>query len=140
MPMPVKSKYGSHKIRLSNGEVYDSKAEYQFSHVLRLLRVEFERQIAIVIQKGFSDEYGACRAIEYVADFVVGKYMIDVKGFATADFMLKAKILRAMKSEGRSEYILLIAKKAGNSFVLWEWCVPAKNSKRKCFDVMKFKE
>lgn len=63
---------------------------------------ELELQVPFTLQEKFKDEYGACRAITYKADFVVThndglKEIIDVKGYETVEFKLKWKMLRKLQ-------------------------------------------
>lgn len=126
-----------------NGDVYDSTAEADFAAYLDLLRIEYERQPIITLQESFKDQHGTCRAIEYQPDFKIGRFYIDVKGVSTPDFALKAKMMRHNSRYLECEYrgsTLILAKRKGKRWILWEWEEPRKNTKRTPFDIAKLKE
>ena len=98
-----KRKYGNKKVRV-NGITFDSKAEASYYKLLLLLQksgeVEsFEMQKRYILIDKFKHPTTGktVRSISYTPDFVV-KYtdgttkVIDVKGFETKTFKLKAKI------------------------------------------------
>ena len=109
------NKYGAKKKEV-DGIRFDSikEADYYVQLKLRLAGghiASFERQVPFVLQEKFSDQYGACREIKYVADFTVihsdgSMEIVDVKGFETAIFKLKWKMLRKLVQE--KEYLLSI--------------------------------
>ena len=117
-----------------NGKTYDSKAEAMFAMHLNVIGIPFEQQPKVMLQEGFTDTFGTCRPIFYISDFKVGKYLIDVKGIATPDFRIKAKMVRY--NQHKNGVVLLIAKYSRCGWTLWEWEEPRKNTKRKPFDIV----
>lgn len=103
MIKPKKAKYSNKKVEL-DGYVFDSVAESKYyEHLLR--QKEIGEVVSFEMQKPFEllpkfrhPKTGkAVRAIKYIPDFVVthsdGKVeVIDIKGFETKDFKLKAKM------------------------------------------------
>jgi hypothetical protein len=88
-----KSKYKNKKV-VYNGIKFASEQEYQF--YLYLMTMYSANEITthpkFVLQPEFN-KYGIKhRAIIYVADFQINNFVYDVKGFTTADFMIKKKI------------------------------------------------
>ena len=113
----MKSKYHSKKITV-NGETFDSKKEYSRWCELKLLeragkienlqrQVKFEllpAQYRIVATKIGQRKKCVERAVSYIADFVYKEQLIqggdfcvtvveDTKGFRTADYILKRKMM-----------------------------------------------
>ena len=87
------SKYFSKKTEV-DGIVFDSKLESQFYLHLKDNGINFERQPEYIllpktVTKG---KYGTMAEIKYVADFLIGDYVLDVKGMQTTDFMIKKKM------------------------------------------------
>lgn len=78
------------------GYKFDSMIEAEFykellkkySKSMIGLQVEFE------LQEEFIYKNSKIRPIKYVADFVVGKTVYDVKGWATTDFKIKEKMFK----------------------------------------------
>ena len=98
------SKY--HSIRtLYNGEWYDSKREANYAKQLDLLRravLEDERVISVERQPGCLLVEGSkgVRPVTYRADFKITYAnnrveIVDVKGFQTAVFKLKLKLMKS---------------------------------------------
>lgn len=98
-----RSKYGNRKIT-SNGMTFDSEREYRRYCELRLLEragklQNLQRQVRFELLPKQVDEAGKVveRAVNYVADFVYtidGKRIVeDTKGFRTADYKLKKKMM-----------------------------------------------
>ncbi len=96
------SKYGNLATSLG-GESFDSRAEARRYQELQLLQYAgsisgLVRQVPFVLQEGFRDRYGHYwRAINYTCDFLYyasdGRCIVeDVKGHASRDFMLRAKL------------------------------------------------
>ena len=94
----IKNKYGAEKVKIPNGETFDSQKEYQRYAVLRLLEKagkisELKRQVTFeLIPKQDSE-----RACNYVADFVYfdanGNTVVeDCKGFRTEAYKIKRKL------------------------------------------------
>lgn len=83
---------------IREGAVYvDLKKQLKMGQIKAL-----ELQMPFTLQEAFKDEYGACRAIKYKADFVVThndglEEIIDVKGYETEAFKLKWKMLRKLQ-------------------------------------------
>lgn len=102
--MTSRSKYGNKKI-VSGGMTFDSQKEYRRFCELSLLEragkiTNLERQVKFVLIPSQRDtESGKLleREISYVADFVYtenGKQVVeDTKGFRTADYKLKRKMM-----------------------------------------------
>ncbi len=113
----MKSKYHSKKITV-NGETFDSKKEYSRWCELKLLeragkienlqrQVKFEllpAQYRIVATKIGQRKKCVERAVSYIADFVYKEQLVqggdfcvtvveDTKGFRTADYILKRKMM-----------------------------------------------
>ena len=107
------SKYGNKKV-VRNGIVYDSKKEADRHAVLKLLErsgriSDLQRQVKFqlipaqyapdVIGKRGGVKRGKLleREVSYIADFTYtqdGKQVVeDVKGFRTADYILKRKLM-----------------------------------------------
>lgn len=88
-----KSKYKNKKV-VYNGIKFDSEQEYQFYlYLMTMYSVnEITTHPKFVLQPEFN-KYGVKhQAITYVADFQVDGFVYDVKGFTTADFMIKKKM------------------------------------------------
>ena len=100
------NKYRNKKV-IIDGIKFDSMREAAvYQDFVRMLKSgvieELRLQVPFTLQEKFKDEYGACRAITYKADFVVThndglKEIIDVKGFETEAFKLKWKMLRKLQ-------------------------------------------
>lgn len=113
----MKSKYHSKKVTI-NGETFDSKKEAQRWCELRLLeragkirdlqrQVKFEllpAQYRTVATKKGQKRQCVERAVSYIADFVYKEQLVqdgefcvtvveDTKGFRTADYILKRKMM-----------------------------------------------
>lgn len=113
----MKSKYHSKKVTV-NGETFDSKKEYNRWCELRLLeragkirglqrQVKFEllpAQYRIVATRTGQKRQCVERAVSYIADFVYKEQLVqdgdfcvtvveDTKGFRTADYILKRKMM-----------------------------------------------
>ena len=115
----VKNKYGAKKITdTETGYVFDSKKEYRRWLELRLMEktgriTKLQRQVKFVLipaqyerYERYSDKTGKrlkdglhCveKEVSYVADFVyevAGKTVVeDTKGFRTADYIIKRKLM-----------------------------------------------
>lgn len=99
-----RSKYKAVKTTV-DGITFDSKAEANyFCHLKMLLKgkvvTKFNTQVDFELQPAFRRNGKAVRAITYRADFVV-EYadghteVVDVKGIATREYLLKRKLLLA---------------------------------------------
>lgn len=113
----MKSKYHSKKVTV-NGETFDSKKEYNRWCELRLLeragkirglqrQVKFEllpAQYRTVATRTGQKRQCVERAVSYIADFVYKEQLVqdgdfcvtvveDTKGFRTADYIIKRKLL-----------------------------------------------
>lgn len=116
----MKSKYHSKKVTV-NGETFDSKREYNRWCELRLLeragkirglqrQVKFEllpAQYRTVATRTGQKRQCVERAVSYIADFVYKEQLLpdsefcvtvveDTKGFRTADYIIKRKLLLYM--------------------------------------------
>lgn len=91
-----KTKYGNKKITLY-GIKFDSISESKFFLYLlnKYNREEIILQPKYILQDKFIDNIGKkIRPITYLADFQIGNYVIDIKGFETQVFKLKEKLFR----------------------------------------------
>jgi len=97
------SKYHAHKIT-ANGEVFDSKKEYQRWLALQAMEAhgdifELRRQVPYELIPKQRGRYRTERPISYVADFVytdrkTGEQIVeDVKGYRTPEYRMKRKML-----------------------------------------------
>jgi len=108
--IPVKahkrSKYGNVKKVGLDGFTYDSTAECAFADLLSGGGIPYERQVSFHVggldvkkSNTFLLRDGGCRAVHYIADFVVVvnnlTFIIDVKGHRTKEFMIKRNLLMA---------------------------------------------
>lgn len=86
------NKYNAQKTLVDN-ILFDSKAE---SIIYLYLCSKFAKD-KIILQPEFilQQKTENMRAIKYKADFMIDNVVIDVKGYATAAFKLKAKLFRA---------------------------------------------
>lgn len=107
---PDASKYNARK-KAVDGHIFDSTNEALAYSVLKLWErsgaiKKLELQPLFVLQEGFRDTNGKWnRPIKYVADFrfestdpddwKLQTKVVDVKGFPTAAFLIKAKMFRS---------------------------------------------
>ena len=102
----VKNKYGAKKVKIPDGQVFDSQKEYQRWFELKLLEragriTDLQRQVKFVLLPSQKDKSGKVieRECSYVADFVyydlgLGEKVVeDAKGFRTDTFKLKKKMM-----------------------------------------------
>lgn len=98
----MKSKLGNKKT-IIDGIEFDSKLEANFYIYLKQLQSEgkidhFELQPEFILIPAFEKNGKKYRAIKYIADFKIYKanndnfFVIDTKGFITADFAIKEKL------------------------------------------------
>ena len=119
----MKSKYGvsggrsGREKRTCDGIVFASIAEMEYYILLNEKNICFEMQPSFVLQEGFKSEYGKIRDIRYVADFRIGKYVVDVKGMETPEFRLKKKMFLKLNSD----LVLVLAKKSGKNWKHYEY-------------------
>lgn len=109
-----KTKYNNKKIKFM-GHKFDSKDELNYYKYL-LIHYTQEQIIVkpkFILQPKFKDEWTnkGIREINYIPDFQIGNIVIDVKGCATVDFKLKAKIFKYKYPEfnlivGTSKYLI----------------------------------
>ena len=94
------SKYGAKKTEI-DGIRFDSKREAAYYSELKLLKMagelDFELQPKFTLIEGFEKNGKKYRPTHYIADFLITyrdgrKVVIDVKGFETKDFKIKAKL------------------------------------------------
>ena len=114
-------KYGNKKYEF-NGVKFDSKLELFFYNRLTELGIEFEFQIPITLQEKFRFKNEAIREIGMRLDFKVFRndkiYMVDTKGFATADAKIKYKMLKYKeKNKPEVEILWLKNQKQVNEFL-----------------------
>lgn len=86
-------KYKNKKVKL-NGRTFDSKAEAEFYQLLIHHNIDFSCQVK------FELRVNNLLICNYYADFVIRadnkQYVVDVKGFATREFIIKRKLMRAI--------------------------------------------
>ena len=104
------TKYRAKKTAV-DGRMFDSKAEAEFAMKLKnelsLGNIcDLEYQPRFTLQEAFRDNCNRLnRKVEYVADFsffevhLFRHVVVDVKGFMTADYKLKAKWFRRLNPE-----------------------------------------
>lgn len=95
-------KYHNNKCEV-DGIKFDSALECNYYCQLKMLRMrgevkDFEMQVPFVLQPSFKREGKTIRAIKYIADFVVTladgtQEVVDTKGYPTAEYKLKRKLL-----------------------------------------------
>lgn len=96
---PKRSKYGAEKTLL-DGILFDSKAEANFYAALKQ-REKAGEVTDIARQREYDLMVNGVLVASYRADFVFfdrrarAFRVVDVKGFATRDFRLKAKLMKA---------------------------------------------
>lgn len=96
---PKRSKYGAHRT-LVDGILFDSKAEARFYADLKN-RERAGEVTEIELQREYDLMVNGVLVARYRADFVFfdriarARRVLDVKGVATRDFRLKAKLMKA---------------------------------------------
>ncbi len=110
------SKYNNKKTKIGN-ITFDSKDEAKFYTYLKQLypKADIELQPKFELLPKFSYHKEKIRVINYIADFRIGKYVIDVKGVYTEAFKLKAKMFKYKYPElillvGTSNELLILLK------------------------------
>lgn len=109
-----KTKYNNKKIKFMD---YDFASQDELKYYKYLLTKYTQEQITLqpkfILQPKFKDEWTnkTIREINYIADFQIGNIVIDVKGWATVDFKLKAKIFKYKYPDlqlivGTSKYLI----------------------------------
>lgn len=109
-----KNKYNNKKIKFMD---HDFASQDELKYYKYLLTHYTQEQIILQpkfnLQPKFKDQWTnkTIREINYIADFQVGNIIIDVKGWHTIDFKLKAKIFKYKYSElnlivGTSKYLI----------------------------------
>jgi hypothetical protein len=100
-----KSKYKNKKTEVDD-LFFDSEMESRFyKHIRHMDGISYELQPRFLLQGSFTDNEGKrIRKVEYVADFLLthsdgSKEVIDIKGFETADFKIKAKWFKKLYPE-----------------------------------------
>ena len=92
-----KIKYNNKKIKFMS---HDFASQDELKYYKYLLTHYTQEQIILQpkfnLQSKFKDQWTnkTIREINYIADFQVGNIVIDVKGWPTVDFKLKAKIFK----------------------------------------------
>ncbi|PEZ47063.1 hypothetical protein CN367_11905 [Priestia megaterium] len=99
------NKFNNKKVEV-NGIKFDSKMESDYYlYILEMCEEgiieEFELQPEFILQQGFTKRGIKFLPIKYKADFEVWladgtNYVIDIKGFKTADFNIKAKMFEKL--------------------------------------------
>ena len=100
------NKYGAKKKTLPDGQTFDSQREARRYFDLRVLEAakrikDLKRQVKYVLIPAQRDENGKLleREVAYIADFVyydlaLGQEIVeDCKGFRTADYKIKRKLM-----------------------------------------------
>jgi hypothetical protein len=101
-PMAIRRhKYGAKKTVL-DGIAFASRMEAKYYQQLKWLRMageiqSFELQPEYLLQPGYQKGERKVRPVKYIADFLVThingtEEIVDVKGKATAEFLLKKKL------------------------------------------------
>lgn len=124
----IMSKYKNKKHTI-DGIEFDSRAEALYYSQLKLLKrageiKDFTMQQRFTLLDSFkhpskltkAGKPSRVRAIHYIPDFVIEdaegkKYVVDVKGFRTKDFNIKAKLFMS-----RYNMPLILAKRKGRGF------------------------
>lgn len=99
----MRNKYNNNKL-IIDGESFDSQKEYKFYQSLKHLESEslikdLQRQVKFTLIPKQYDESGKLveRELSYYADFVFikdnQKYVLDVKGFQTKEYIIKRKLM-----------------------------------------------
>lgn len=92
------NKYGARKVRLPDGQVFDSQKERDRWCILRLLEragriSDLKRQVSYEL----IPKQGTMRACSYIADFTYfenGKLVVeDCKGYRTEAYKIKKKLM-----------------------------------------------
>lgn len=95
----MENKYGAKKVKASDGQVFDSRKEFQRYGILKLLEragkiSELRRQVPFEL----IPRQGTMRECRYVADFVYregGQTVVeDCKGYRTEAYRIKKKLMR----------------------------------------------
>ena len=77
-----------------DGEMFDSKLEARFAKLLKENNVEYEyNNLSIEIMPKFVYNNEVIRAAKYTPDFIVGKYLIEVKGYPTDAWKVRRKLI-----------------------------------------------
>jgi len=84
-------------------------------------------QYKIELQSSTGTKYGKLLPICYVADFVIGNIVIDVKGMETAEFKIKKKLLAV----ARPDLTLILARKRRGMWEHYLYRFPTAKSKVK---------
>jgi hypothetical protein len=83
--------------RTEDGLIFDSKLEAGAYRLLTNWHVPFDRQVEFELESEFEFEGRKYRAVKYVADFVLDpkgkRLVVDIKGFRTKMYDLKAKLM-----------------------------------------------
>jgi len=77
-----------------DGKLFDSKLEATFAKYLKMNHINYEYNtltIEVMPKFRYCDE--AIRAAKYTPDFVIGDYLIEVKGFPTDAWKVRRKII-----------------------------------------------
>ena len=94
----MRNKYGARKVKSPDGQVFDSRKEYNRWGVLRLLErggkiSDLKRQVSFELIPKQNGE----RACSYIADFTYwkdGQYVVeDCKGYRTEGYKIKRKLM-----------------------------------------------
>lgn len=92
-----KTKYNNKKKEYNN-QLFASQDELKYYKYLltKYTKEQIILQPKFTLQPKFKDEWTnkTIREINYIADFQIDNIVIDVKGWATVDFKLKAKMFK----------------------------------------------
>jgi hypothetical protein len=130
--MKKRSKYGVRNDAVgirkrtgNDGKVYDSATECQYGQFIGQVVSMYASQHKIELQASLCTKYGKLLPICYVADFVIGNIVIDVKGMETAEFKLKKKLLAV----ARPDLTLILARKRRGMWEHYLYRFPTAKSK-----------
>jgi len=121
----------SKEIHKQNHKIFDSLAEAKFYvHLVYGLNLsegaDFTLQPVFTLQPEYTHKGKKIQPIKYVADFMIGMDVIDVKGMATPQFKMKAKmfnyihgdqfnlwVIKEMGRKGDKKWVMDTGKKKG---------------------------
>ena len=92
------SKYNAKKI-IIDGIKFDSTMEGLFYRLLKKNNTEFTMQPKFELQPGFKKRDKKYMALNYIGDFRIKDFIIDIKGMKTPVFNLKKKLFEYKYSE-----------------------------------------
>lgn len=77
-----------------NGIQFRSRMELKFAMLCDANLVPYEYEsLKLILMPKFEYMGRKFRDMTYTPDFVIGKHLVEIKGFATSDYMVKRKII-----------------------------------------------